>query len=316
MCKKNCTVVMQLFQWNEMVGECLHSLAKQTRPPVEIIMLHRCDGEALTVLKDKTSSYANIRLVRERGISLADALNQGIEMAKTDFIARMDVDDVAMSDRLALQVRFMEEHPNIAVCGSAFHVYETNESIRPPQKNDAIRARMLFASPFCHPSVVLRKEAVLNVGGYDVTCTQVEDYDLWLRMAAAGLRLANLPQHLVRYRVHPDKDRSAVFRARREAANTLRENFYMQYWGRRLSLPCFLADPTKMRLRDILLGWKWLWAFRRANAAKPFVPPKVLDRELAVQAVQCIKEYIKSRKELSSFCQLYRTVRNHLQRFR
>lgn len=316
MYKKTCAVVIQLFQWNEMVDECLRSLAKQTLAPLEIIIMHRCDGESLAVLEDKTSPYANIRLMRERDISLADALNQGIEATRADLIARMDVDDVAMPDRLAVQVGFMEEHPDIAVCGSAFHVYETNESIRPPQENDAIRARLLFASPFCHPSVIMRKDAVLAAGGYDVTCTQVEDYDLWLRMAAAGMRLANLPRHLVRYRVHPDKDRSAVFRARREAANTLRENFYMRYWGRPLPLPRFLADPAQMRLRDIPSGWKWLLAVRRANAVKPFVPPAVLDKELAAQAVQCVKEYIKARKRLSGFCRWYRTVRNYVHSFR
>lgn len=310
-----CTIVIQLFQWNPMVEECLQSLAAQTLPPREIILMHRCDGEDLTVLREKTAGYSNIRLIRERGISLADALNQGIEMAQTDLIARMDVDDVALPERLAVQVEFMEQHPDIAVCGTAFRVYETNESIRPPQENDAIRARMLFASPFCHPSVIFRKKAVLAVGGYDVDCLQVEDYDLWLRLATRGMRLANLPQHLVRYRVHPAKDRSAVFKARLEAANKLREDFYTVCWGERLPLPRYIAAPTEMRVSDIFSGWKWLLRVRRANNKKQFIPPKTLARELRAQALQCVKEYVKSRRSLSRIYKKFRTIRNYTQKY-
>lgn len=310
-----CTIVIQLFQWNQMVDECLQSLAAQTLPPREIILMHRCEGEDLTILREKTARYSNIRLIRERGISLADALNQGIEMAQTDLIARMDVDDVALPERLALQVEFMEQHTDIAVCGTAFRVYETNESIRPPQENDAIRAMLLFSSPFCHPSVVFRKNAVQAVGGYDVSRKQVEDYDLWLRLAEAGMRLANLPQHLIRYRVHPNKDRRAVLKARREEANSLREDFYAACWGERLPLPRYIAAPTEMRISDIFAGWKWLLTLRKINSQKPFVLPKALGKELRKQALQCVKEYVKSRRSLSRIYKKFRTIRNYTQKY-
>jgi hypothetical protein len=154
------------------------------------------------------ASYADprLRLVRhERNLGLVATLNEGIELARGEFIARMDADDVAAPERLALQVRRMIEDPDLAVLGTNITYADAtgNAAGRPlnqPTGPALVRWSLLRGNCLSHPTVMLRR-AALGGERYSAEYIHAEDYDLWLRLSRRH-RLDNLPQSLLLHRRH------------------------------------------------------------------------------------------------------------------
>jgi hypothetical protein len=116
----------------------------------------------------------------------------------------MDADDIALKDRLSRQVAFLEENPQVAVLGGAVELINTDGAVLRTSVNpltDSDIKKCLDNCPFWHSTVVIRKSALLAVGGYRKVVVDAEDNDLWLRMGEK-FELANLPQVLLQYRVH------------------------------------------------------------------------------------------------------------------
>lgn len=158
-------------------------------------------------------------LVERANGGLVSALNEGIERARAELIARMDADDVAMPERFARQHARMEAEPGLGLLGSFIRIMDkTGRIIRQGHYpvSPAETARFLeHGCPVAHPTVMLRREAVLKAGGYRKLFSHCEDYDLWLRISELGYGIANLPQALLNYRMH-GANVSAVHREAQE----------------------------------------------------------------------------------------------------
>jgi hypothetical protein len=118
----------------------------------------------------------------------------------------------------------MEKNPQITILGSWVKIYETGKVVRLPCSDDTIRAHMFFSSPFAHPTVLFRKNIVLQYsGGYDLSMAPAEDYDLWSRLADYDdIVFANIPEVMLRYRIHPGKDREIYRKDQLEMTNIVR----------------------------------------------------------------------------------------------
>ena len=147
------------------------------------------------------------RIVSNRPLGLGASLAEIIKEADTELCARIDADDVNFPQRLEVQVAFLVAHPEVAVVGSQAQKIDANGLIQEamfssPRKHDDIVIYLLGGCSFCHPTVLLRRSAVLEAGNYrDVGPVNVEDYDLWTRLAVR-FKLANLDATLLNYRVH------------------------------------------------------------------------------------------------------------------
>ena len=149
---------------------------------------------------------ARIRLSSEPNAGYVVRLNEMLHQARGELIARMDADDVALPERFARQVEFLRCHPEVDVVGGAQEHIDSKGHllivIVTPEGHEEMQERALTGvCPINHPSVMMRRKAVLAVGGYRVEMMPAEDFDLWLRMGERG-RLANLPDVITRYRVH------------------------------------------------------------------------------------------------------------------
>jgi glycosyltransferase involved in cell wall biosynthesis len=149
---------------------------------------------------------ARTRIVSDgRHLGLAARLNWGLDHADTRYVARMDADDIAEPQRLALQLAFLAGHPEIAICGGQYEAFgESGERWRSdlPTSHHRIGARTLFDSPFGHPTIVFDLHHLNRAQlRYDASAYPAEDYDLWER-AHAQVRLANLRDIVLRYRLH------------------------------------------------------------------------------------------------------------------
>ncbi len=141
-------------------------------------------------------------LLNSERLKLSGALNRGIDEAKGRYIARMDADDIALPERLQKQVEYLESHPEVGLCGTAIEIFGKGRPRKDifPLTTEDIRSYALFDCPFCHPSVMIRKELLDKHDlRYDGSYYPTEDYELWSRaielFPSANLRrcFASLP---------------------------------------------------------------------------------------------------------------------------
>lgn len=186
------------------LDEALGSLQAQTFQDFEIVAV---DDGSTDASAERLAAWARrgarLRVVGQARGGVAAALNAGFALCRGEWIARMDADDIALPERLAAQADFLARHVSVGVCGTwAREFGEGGErAMRPPEQDDAIRAWLLFGSPFMHPTVMFRRELCAAETGPYARLVGVEDYDLWARLACRT-RFANLPSVLLRYRRH------------------------------------------------------------------------------------------------------------------
>ena len=219
------SVVLPVYNAEAYVGEAVESILAQSFTDFELIAINdgSTDGSG-AILRELAARDTRIVLVERPNDGLVSALNEGIESARAEFIARMDADDVAMPERFALQHARMVKEPELAVLGSLIRWMDRAGNIielaNQPLTPKAIARCLEQGCPVAHPTVMMRRSAVLKVGGYRKAFTHAQDYDLWLRMSDLGYAIANLPQPLLNYREH-GANVSAVNKEVQALGNTL-----------------------------------------------------------------------------------------------
>lgn len=197
------TVLMPAFNAEKYVAEAIESVLEQTYQNFEFIIIN--DGST-----DNTEKiiyrYNDPRIVyirNESNIRLVATLNKGIRIARGKYIMRMDADDISVVDRMKLQVAFMEQYPEIGVCGSFLSVF--GETIKPylskrPEMDEDIRARMLVCNSIGHPNVMIKKSVMIdNNVWYDETYYRMEDWGLWISLMPY-CKFYNIQLPLILYR--------------------------------------------------------------------------------------------------------------------
>jgi glycosyltransferase involved in cell wall biosynthesis len=201
------SVCMPVYNAKRYLEEAIESILGQTFKDFEFLIID--DGStdrSLAILKRYAAQDARIRLWSRPNAGYVVRLNEMLHQARGDLIARMDADDVALPERFARQVEFLRSHLEVDVVGGGQELIDSKgyhlSIYHDPLGHEEIQERGLAgACPINHPSVMMRRKAVLAVGGYRVKMMPAEDLDLWLRMSEHG-RLANLPDVITRYRLH------------------------------------------------------------------------------------------------------------------
>jgi hypothetical protein len=217
------SVVMSVFNGEAFLHEAVTSILRQSYRDFEFIIIDdgSTDGSA-EMLDEFRRRDSRIRVVHQPNSGLVQALNSGCGLAGGKYIARMDADDVAMEDRLKVQVEAMEMAPDIGVLGSAVvFIDASGEKVDIPRYHPTdsaeIQRALLDGNVIWHPSVLIRTSILALVGGYR-NIPDAEDYDLWLRVADHA-QLKNLPVPLLKYRVHPGQ--GSVTRCRKQVFGAL-----------------------------------------------------------------------------------------------
>lgn len=190
--------------------QALESLARQTVPADEIVIVE--DGpvgpELRQVIDGFLAAHPEARtVVLARNVGSGRASAAGMATVSTEFVARLDADDIAAPERFATQLAWFDAHPDTDVLGTSlaeFHEDPTEiVAVRSlPQTHGEIARYARINSPVNNPSVMMRVSAVEKAGGYrDVH--HMEDYDLYARLLAGGARFHNLPEPLTLFRTSP-----------------------------------------------------------------------------------------------------------------
>jgi len=201
---KSISVILAVRNSEKYLGTCIQSVISQTYENWELIIVVNCSVDNSLAIAQKYQRIDPRIIVLKSNIGqLNYNLNLGLDVAKGTFIARIDADDINHQDRLETQLKLMRSYH---VVGSAVQFVDINDNVLGlsslPHKNDDIRKKIFYRSVLSHPTVMIRKDVLLSIGGYQggQFC---EDYDLWLRlMRDKSILFHNIQKPLVKYRLH------------------------------------------------------------------------------------------------------------------
>lgn len=198
------SVVMSAYNAARYLDEAIGSILNQTFREFEFIIINNGSTDATEAILDRyRKSDERIRLYHhEQG--LIAALNLGCRLARGQYIARMDADDVSSPYRLEKQLEYIERHPEIGVLGTWIFNIDENGSVKntwcPPANPKVLRWTHFFGVCVCHSTVLMRREVMEKLDFYRPEAIHGEDVDLWLR-ASAITEFGNVPEILSKYRV-------------------------------------------------------------------------------------------------------------------
>ena len=256
----------------------LRSIAAQTLPPAEIVLV--VDGpvpdgteEVIRKYEGGLASFdTSFRVIRSgKNLGCGGAKRLGFGACSYPLVAMMDAADLSVPDRFEKQTRYFEEHPEVAAAGGWITEFVSAEdptdtsrragSRRVPETDAEIREYIRKRCPMNHVTVMVRKDRILEVGGYRDDYYQNEDYDLWIRLAAAGGKFGNLACDLVNVRVGEEMyQRRGGLRYFRSEAGLQK----MMLRGKMISFPRYVVNVGERLVLQVLMPNRIRgWIFRK-----------------------------------------------------
>ena len=208
---------MAVFNGEQYLTEALDSVFCQTFTDWKLLVI---DDGSTDRTPDILAAYAKfenrIRIVKQANQGQTAALNKGLLLSKGVYLARLDADDTMHPNRLEMQIRFMDEHPEVVLVGTAVNYIDESGTVfntkYVPCEHEAIQKAARRLNPFFHSSVMFRRAVVSEIGGYNPKYGPAQDYELWIRLLSIG-SVANLSQPMVNIRYH-DMQMSSSIRKR------------------------------------------------------------------------------------------------------
>lgn len=215
------SVVMPVYNGGKYLREAIDSILNQTYQNFEFLIIN--DGST-----DETDeiirSYTDARIVylqNDKNRGLVYTLNYGISVAKGEYIARMDADDISESIRFERQIEVFLNDPEIGLCGTWAKVIGSNLLLKVESDYEEIKCKLLFTNQFVHSSVIFRKEHLDKFGlFYEEKNFPAEDYALWIN-TSEKIKMFNLRECLLQYRVHPSQISTASSLRQKQRTNAL-----------------------------------------------------------------------------------------------
>jgi len=224
--EKLLAVVLPVYNAEAFIRPAVESILGQTYTDFDFIIIDNCSTDAsFEILGEYAEKDDRIRLYRnERNMGFVYSLNRGNQLANSEYVARMDADDISTPDRLEKQLRFLLDNPDVDVVTSWNGQFDLDPQdvqfiIKAPATHEELSRVARFRDPISHPACIFRRSAVLAVGGYQDRGT-LEDWLLWARMMQQGCRFACIQEVLYKFR-RDDKfapRRRGLRRARLHAA--------------------------------------------------------------------------------------------------
>ncbi|NMB83850.1 glycosyltransferase family 2 protein [Candidatus Roizmanbacteria bacterium] len=233
------SVLMPAYNAELYIGEAIESILNQTFKDFEFIIV---DDASTDKTWETINKYAKkdkrIRAYQnKKNLKISLTLNKGIKATKGKYIARMDADDWSYPYRLNKQVDFMENNPEVVICGGTMNICDSRLRILAkreyPKDNDRLKKIIFRHSPFCHPSVIYRTDIAVKVKGYFDQYNCAEDIDFYFKMGQHG-KFSNLSIPLIKYRTVPGSI-SHRYEKRQEIV-TIQSRFYaVKKYGYKMS---------------------------------------------------------------------------------
>jgi glycosyltransferase involved in cell wall biosynthesis len=204
--KPTITVLMPVYNAETYISDAIASVLVQSFTDFELLIIN--DGSTDTS-ENMIRSFTDERivLINQTNQGVAAALNNGLKIARGEYIARFDADDICMPQRLQIQYNFLSTHPEYTIVGTDVDYLDMNDEFvfsynALMYSNEQIQQQQFIICPFIHSSVLVRKKAIINAGGYNIHAHTFEDHLLWPKLLLQG-KGCNLPEKLLKVRLNP-----------------------------------------------------------------------------------------------------------------
>jgi len=200
------SILMSTYNDGPELIDSIRSLFCQSFKDFEIILIDDCSNDKTrSILRELSIEDPRLHVsFNSQNLGFSACLNIGIRLCNGQYIARMDGDDISLPNRISTEVAFLDSRPEFAFCGSSYFLFDENGVWGfSKMKSTVTKKDVFYGSSFCHPSVMIRKDALLAVGSYTVFSRKTrmaEDYDLWCKFYYHGFLGANISLPLLKYR--------------------------------------------------------------------------------------------------------------------
>ncbi|NLT51844.1 MAG: glycosyltransferase [Ignavibacteria bacterium] len=218
------SVLLPVYNSVGYIKEAIESVLIQTFSDFELLIIddgsdYKCD-KIIKVFDDNRIKY-----FEKEHTGLPNTLNYGIRLAEAELIARMDADDIAMKNRLEIQYNFLLENNDYGVVGGNFILIneygETLSKVIYSSNDSEIKEQLNYFCCICHPSIMIRKDLLNKVNGYNNV--KIEDWDLYLRLKGLT-KFYNIPQYLIKLRIHSNNLSKPTEEFKQAEEDIVREN--------------------------------------------------------------------------------------------
>jgi len=251
------SVLITVFNGMPYIVKVIEHLQNQTYSNIEIIIID--DGsldETKMIVENFSKLDDRIKLIESARVGRGRALNKAIEVSSGEFLAINDADDFSHITRIQKQVKFLETNPEYVLVGSKSNLINlktkeiSEHSKKRPITDNEIRQYFLKGQPIQHVCVLMRKESVKKIGGYNEKINFLYDRDLFIRLASNGGKLYNLNENLVNVGHHPDRFFYNTFTGKER----IKLDFHYRFKAAKM-----LKVPFKIKLKLwLLLRWSLL----------------------------------------------------------
>lgn len=205
------SIIMATFNEPEtIIKQSIESILNQDYDNIELLIADdSTDENTIRVIDEFSQKDNRLRIIRkEQRMGFVPALDNAIQAAKGELIARMDGDDISLPNRISNQVIFAKAHPDIDVFGGNIYIIDENGEIiserHYPTTPLKIKLKFIFRSPFAHPTIMFRRQIVEKGFLYDPKYKRAEDIDFFIRLYKNGYKFGNMDEFLLKYRVIGD----------------------------------------------------------------------------------------------------------------
>lgn len=200
------SVILPVYNAERFLRQAIESILNQTYQNLELVIVNDCSkDESLKIIKEFAELDSRVLVeTNPENLKLSKTLNRAIGLSSGKYLARMDADDISDPSRIEKQVKLMEQNPDVVVIGCDILIIDEEDCHIGFRKyyaiDNEIRKWLFFFSPFCHPAIMIRREAIDKVGGYDNCFNPAEDYELYFRLGMVG-KFMNITEPLFSYRI-------------------------------------------------------------------------------------------------------------------
>ena len=254
------SVVMPVRDAGEFLDRAVESILCQTLRDLELILIN--DHSTDTAVSELDNSDPRLKIFNSKGHGLVNACNTGFAHSQGKFIARMDADDISLSGRLECQLNYLYRHADVDIAGSCVEIFSEQgikgglkryqawlNSVREPEQ---VRNQIFVESPLPNPGVMFRRVALEQLRGYRIN-DWPEDYDMFLRADAAGMRMGKPEPVLLRWREHVNRLTHTDKLYQRQRFMQAKTHFLVQHRLNGRSVIIWGAGPTGRTMHDLIL---------------------------------------------------------------
>jgi glycosyltransferase involved in cell wall biosynthesis len=192
---------------------------------------------SLSLVSELSQSDRRVKVISlKENSGIAVARNTGIAACSSDLVAMLDSDDICLPGRIERQLEQFYNDPDLVLSGTCAYLIDDAGKqvgkISKPITDEQIKKTAFYAGPFVQSSIMFRKQEILAVGGYRKEYSLIDDIDLYLRVIYSGKKTSNLPEYLIKYRVHSQQSDSGNVRRKAIASYRLKKELISRNYFR------------------------------------------------------------------------------------